>query len=73
MRLLYALRPRLFLLPCAFRGVPPAHATANEASPDTIKAAIVRRLAVPGNVLRTAPEAWAGKAAAAADQAPGSR
>jgi len=46
---------------------PPAHATANEASPDTIKAAIVRRLAVPGNVLRTAPEAWAGKAAALAD------
>jgi hypothetical protein len=47
--------------------VPSTRATANEASPDTIRAAIARRLAIPGNVLRTAPEAWAGKAAAFGD------
>ena len=55
------------LLLLAAAAIHPATATANEASPDTIRAAIMRRLAIPGNVLRTAPEAWAGKAAALAN------
>jgi hypothetical protein len=44
-----------------------ASATANEASPNTIKAAIERRLAIPGKVIATAPSALADKAAALAD------
>jgi len=44
-----------------------AVATANEASPDTIMAAIERRLAIPGKVIATAPEALATKAAVLAD------
>lgn len=42
-------------------------ATANEASPDTVKAAIERRLAIPGKIIATAPAALVDKAAVLAD------